>query len=63
MDANEVVIVKIALYARVSTFDKGRDVGMQIRDLRSYAEARGWEVFDEYAVSAMSQIRKKTREK
>jgi len=40
--------MKIGLYGRVSTTDKGQDVEMQLRDLRAYAQARGWVVFDEY---------------
>jgi len=34
--------VKAALYARVSTTDKGQDPEMQIRELREYAIKRGW---------------------
>jgi hypothetical protein len=30
-----------ALYGRVSTIDKGQDPGLQLRDLRTYAAARG----------------------
>jgi DNA invertase Pin-like site-specific DNA recombinase len=39
---------KVALYARVSTQDKGQDVELQLSDLRTYADARGWKVFKEY---------------
>ncbi len=39
---------KIAIYARVSTADKGQDPEMQLKDLRQYASARGWKVFGEY---------------
>jgi len=38
---------KVALYARTSTVDK-QDPEMQLRDLRQYAEARGFSVFKEY---------------
>ncbi len=38
--------MKAALYARVSTRDQ--DVTLQLRDLREYAERRGWGVVDEY---------------
>ena len=34
------------LYGRTST--DGQDIELQMRDLRSYAQARGWKVFDEY---------------
>jgi DNA invertase Pin-like site-specific DNA recombinase len=40
--------MKVALYGRISTSDKGQDVELQLRDLRSYAKARGWVVFDEF---------------
>jgi DNA invertase Pin-like site-specific DNA recombinase len=40
--------MKIALYARVSTVDKGQDVELQLRDLRQYAAARGWVIYSEY---------------
>jgi len=39
---------KVALYARVSTLDKGQDVELQLSDLRTYADARGWKIFKEY---------------
>jgi DNA invertase Pin-like site-specific DNA recombinase len=35
--------MKIAIYARVSTKDKGQDTENQLAQLRKYAEARGWE--------------------
>jgi len=40
--------MKIALYARVSTLDKGQDPTMQLRELRDYCERRGWTVTGEY---------------
>jgi len=39
---------KVGIYARVSTLDKGQDVELQLSDLRTYADARGWKVFKEY---------------
>ena len=39
---------KVAIYARVSTLDKGQDVNLQLNDLRTYATARGWKVYREY---------------
>ena len=39
---------KVGLYARISTLDKGQDIDLQLLDLRSYAGARGWEIFKEY---------------
>ena len=39
---------EVGIYARVSTVDKGQDVELQLCDLRTYADARGWKVFKEY---------------
>ena len=36
--------MKVALYARVSTANNGQDPTMQTRELREYAERRGWTV-------------------
>ncbi len=35
---------RVAIYARVSTFDKGQNPETQLRELRRYAEARGFDV-------------------
>ncbi len=40
--------MRIALYARVSTSDKGQDPEMQLRELREHCERRGWTVVGEY---------------
>jgi DNA invertase Pin-like site-specific DNA recombinase len=40
--------MKVGLYARVSTIDKGQDVELQLKDLRAYVNARGWIIHDEY---------------
>jgi DNA invertase Pin-like site-specific DNA recombinase len=40
--------MRIALYARVSTTDKGQDPEMQLRELREYSQRRGWNVASEY---------------
>jgi len=40
--------MRTALYARVSTADKGQDPEMQLRELREYCERRGWTVSAEY---------------
>ncbi|HKT88461.1 MAG TPA: recombinase family protein [Candidatus Sulfotelmatobacter sp.] len=34
--------MRVALYARVSTLDKGQDTEVQLRELRAYAARRGW---------------------
>ena len=40
--------MRVGLYARVSTLDKGQDTEVQLTDLRSYTQARGWVVVSEY---------------
>jgi len=50
---------KVAIYARVSTADKGQDVTLQLRDLRNYVEARGWTTFKEYVDNGISGTKDK----
>lgn len=38
----------VALYARVSTRDKGQDTENQLRQLRQFAEKQGWSIAAEY---------------
>src|ERR1700741_3148110 len=45
---------RVAIYARVSTVNHGQDVSMQTRELRQFAEARGWNVAGEYIDSGVS---------
>lgn len=40
--------MRVALYGRISTRDKGQDVEMQMRELREYCARRGWYVAAEY---------------
>jgi DNA invertase Pin-like site-specific DNA recombinase len=40
--------MKVGLYARVSTTDKGQDPELQLRELRDYCQRRGWVVAGEY---------------
>ena len=39
---------RVALYARVSTNGHGQDPEMQLRELREYADRRGWSAVEEY---------------
>ena len=39
---------RVALYARVSTKDKGQDVENQLAQLREFCERQGWVIHDEY---------------
>ena len=43
---------RIALYARVSTLDKGQDPETQLRPLREYADQRGFVIAAEYVDTA-----------
>lgn len=40
--------MRVALYARVSTKDKGQDTENQLRQLRDFAKQQGWELAAEY---------------
>jgi DNA invertase Pin-like site-specific DNA recombinase len=40
--------MKIAIYSRVSTKDKGQDALNQLRQLREFAATQGWTVIKEY---------------
>ena len=39
---------RVAIYARVSTFDKGQDPETQLLQLREYAKRRSFDIADEY---------------
>jgi DNA invertase Pin-like site-specific DNA recombinase len=45
---------RVAIYARVSTTNHGQDAGMQTREQHQFAEARGWQVFDDYIDQGVS---------
>ena len=47
-------MLRVALYGRVSTLDKGQDVGLQLRELREYCAHRGWHIAGEYADNGVS---------
>src|SRR5271154_6142808 len=40
--------VRVAIYARVSTKEKGQEVENQLRQLREFAALQGWEISREY---------------
>src|ERR1700730_6819453 len=46
--------MRTALYGRVSTNDKGQDVGMQVREFHEFCARRQWEVVDEYVDHGIS---------
>jgi DNA invertase Pin-like site-specific DNA recombinase len=45
---------RVAIYARVSTVNHGQDVSLQTRELRLFAEARGWQLAGEYVDAGVS---------
>src|SRR5437899_1971389 len=45
---------RVAIYARVSTTNHGQDAGMQTREMGQFAEARGWQLADEYVDQGVS---------
>lgn len=49
--------MKTAIYARISTTDKGQDVDLQLNDLRVYAKARGWDICNEYIDRGQSGVK------
>ena len=53
---------RCALYARVSTVDKGQDPELQLSPLRKYCEARGWTITGEYVDVGVSGARDKRPE-
>jgi DNA invertase Pin-like site-specific DNA recombinase len=48
MDAMKKNPKRIALYARVSTRDKGQDPKNQLNDLHAFAATQGWKITHEY---------------
>jgi len=46
--------LRVALYGRVSTLDKGQDVNLQLNELREYSTRRNWHVAGEYVDSGVS---------
>jgi DNA invertase Pin-like site-specific DNA recombinase len=54
--------MKVAIYARVSTANNGQDPTMQTRELREYAERRGWNVAGEYVDIGISGTKEKRPE-
>jgi DNA invertase Pin-like site-specific DNA recombinase len=45
---------RVALYARVSTINGVQDPEMQLRELREFAQRRGWEITAEYVDRGVS---------
>lgn len=54
--------MRVAIYARVSTANNGQDPTMQTRELKEYAERRGWTVVGEYVDVGISGTKEKRPE-
>lgn len=54
--------LRVAVYARVSTSGNGQSPEMQTRELREYAERRGWKVSSEYVDVGISGSKEKRPE-
>jgi len=48
---------RVALYARVSTSNGQQDPEMQLRELREYADRRGWQIAEVYTDAGVSGAR------
>ena len=53
--------MQIAIYARVSTRDKGQTTDNQLPDLRRYAETHGWTIYQEYSEEESGGSAKRTQ--
>jgi len=51
--------MRTALYARVSTRDKGQDVGMQVREFQEFCQRRNWTVADQYIDDGISSSKER----
>ena len=47
-------VIRVAIYARVSTVGKGQDAGLQLDELRQVAAQRGWVMVQEYVDDGIS---------
>jgi len=52
--------MKVAIYARVSTDDKGQDPLNQLLELREFAARQGWTVVREYTDEATAKNGERT---
>jgi DNA invertase Pin-like site-specific DNA recombinase len=55
-------MVRVALYARVSTADKGQDPRVQTLELQEYCQRHGWSVAGEYVDVGISGTKEKRPE-
>jgi DNA invertase Pin-like site-specific DNA recombinase len=55
-------IVRVALYARVSTSDKGQNPALQLTPLVEYCKQRGWNVMGQFVDIGVSGVKSKRPE-
>jgi DNA invertase Pin-like site-specific DNA recombinase len=55
-------MLRVALYARVSTADKGQDPRVQTLELQEYCQRRGWHIAGEYVDVGISGTKEKRPE-
>ncbi len=53
---------RIAIYARISTSNRGQDISLQTTELQQFAQARGWQIADCYVNEGISGTREKRPE-
>jgi DNA invertase Pin-like site-specific DNA recombinase len=51
--------MKVSIYCRVSTLEKGQKVEMQARELKDYCSRRGWDIVEEYVDEGISGAKDK----
>ena len=56
------MVMRVAVYARVSTTGNGQSPEMQLRELREYCDRRGWTVAGEYVDAGISGTKEKRPE-
>ena len=56
------MIIRTAIYARVSTSNNGQDPSVQTREIREYCERRGWQIAGEYVDVGISGTKEKRPE-
>jgi DNA invertase Pin-like site-specific DNA recombinase len=60
--SNSNRVIRVAIYARVSTIGNGQSPEMQLRELREFSERRGWSVVGEYVDLGISGSKDKRPE-
>jgi len=56
---NISALIRVALYARISTLNHHQDPEMQLRELREYCARRGWQIVGEYVDRGISGSRER----